>query len=107
MEAGRRWRTVVSLLGLAALLPGCANDSERMALKAAGGAQAGHVHGFAPGSSGEVLIATHDGLYKLDSGGGSPAPVGASRHDLYAALPDGSVRRSTDDGASWSLIASF
>jgi photosystem II stability/assembly factor-like uncharacterized protein len=118
----------MSLVCLAALVIGCANDSERTAPGAAGDAPMAHVHGFAPGSAGEVLVATHAGLYRVDPDGGTPAPVGASRHDLMGFTSAGSGRyvasghpdpresglpsnlglvESHDGGASWRGIAFY
>ncbi|MGH2824931.1 MAG: F510_1955 family glycosylhydrolase [Thermoleophilaceae bacterium] len=34
-----------------------------------------------------------------------PAAFAAARRDLYAALPDGTIKRSSDDGASWTVRA--
>jgi hypothetical protein len=37
--------------------------------------------------------------------GAQPAAFASARRDLYAALPDGTVKRSSDAGATWSVRA--
>ena len=87
-----------------------------------------HVHGIAPGPAGQTLIATHDGLYNVKPGSGSPELVGDSRHDLmgftragrdrYVAsghpdprepgLPSNlGVIESRDQGRTWNGIAFY
>ena len=83
----------------------------------------GHVHGLArdPGS-GDVLLATHGGLFRLDPGG--PVPVGPVVDLMgFAIAPDGrylgsghpgagvdleqpvGLIRSDDMGASWTVLS--
>ena len=87
-----------------------------------------HVHGIAPGPAGGALIATHEGLYRVDPRAGSPELVGDSRHDLmgftraardrYIASghpdprdtrmpPNLGVVESRDQGRTWNGIAFY
>ena len=127
---GRRWRERVppGEVGSLAIDP---RGSERLVVATPGGLAASSDGGarwrpLRTDIAGALSWPTGQRLYLVDGAGvvylsrdagrqwrqtgdlrGEPTAFEAIGPDLYAALPDGSVRRSTDDGASWSLIASF
>jgi hypothetical protein len=57
--------------------------------------------------SGRVSLSEDDGrTWKaMGSVGAQPAAFASDAQDIYAALPDGTVKRSTDGGRSWSIRA--
>jgi hypothetical protein len=57
--------------------------------------------------TGRVSISADGGQTWREMGSidAQPAAFAAAREELYAALPDGTVKRSSDDGASWSVRA--
>jgi photosystem II stability/assembly factor-like uncharacterized protein len=57
--------------------------------------------------SGRVSISRDGGQNWRETGSidAQPAAFAAAAEELYAALPDGTVKRSSDDGASWSVRA--
>jgi hypothetical protein len=57
--------------------------------------------------AGRVSISGDAGLRWREMGSidAQPAAFAAAGNELYAALPDGTVKRSSDDGASWSVRA--
>lgn len=124
-----RVRVAALLLAIALVVGGCANDEDPG--PSADGSEHGamsHVHGIAPGPSGQAFIATHAGLYRLKPGAGSPDLVGETRHDLmgftrasrdrYLASghpdprlsgmpPNFGVIQSRDLGRTWNGIAFY
>ena len=124
-----RIRVGALLLSAAVTVVGCADQGASE--PSAGGtatATMAHVHGIAPGPSGQAFIATHEGLYRLKPGAGAPELVGETRHDLmgftrasrdrYLASghPDPELRgmpsnfgviQSRDQGRSWNGIAFY
>jgi len=56
---------------------------------------------------GAVRVSSDSGISWRDRGmvGGRPAALTSAGGDLYAALEDGTVKRSQDDGATWSIRA--
>ena len=85
MPAGRRWRAAMSLVCLAALAIGCANDSERTAPGAAGDAPMAHVHA----GSGRYVASGHPDPRES----GLPSNLG--------------LVESRDGGANWRGIAFY
>jgi photosystem II stability/assembly factor-like uncharacterized protein len=57
--------------------------------------------------SGRVSLSGDGGRSWRETGSNDarPAAFAAADDDLYAALPDGTVQRSSDEGASWALRA--
>lgn len=57
--------------------------------------------------SGQVARSRNQGRSWKNAGslGAQPAAFASAGSDLYAALPDGTVKRSTDGGRTWSLRA--
>jgi hypothetical protein len=57
--------------------------------------------------NGEVQLSRNSGRRWQSGGsiGGTPAALASDRTDLYAALPDATVKRSTDGGTTWSIRA--
>jgi photosystem II stability/assembly factor-like uncharacterized protein len=83
-DAGATWRRVGEAIGLLAL-----PTRERLYLVAGGG---------------QVFMSRDAGrrLRHLGEAGGQPAAfVAQSANELYVALHDGTVKRSTDGGANW------
>lgn len=89
--------------------------------------QLGHIHGIDSGADGEILLASHAGLYRLDDAGVLDGPIGGDDFDgmgftvvgstLFASGHPGSqtpaelgsphlgIIRSDDGGQSWSPVA--
>ncbi|WP_405219109.1 F510_1955 family glycosylhydrolase [Agrococcus sp. Ld7] len=87
----------------------------------------GHIHAIDSTASGEILLASHHGLYRLDDTGGLDGPVGGDDFDgmgftvvgstLFASGHPGShtpaelgspnlgIIRSDDGGQSWSPVS--
>ena len=124
-----RVRVAALLLATTLMAGGCADDdTPESSADGTGPAAMAHVHGIAPGPSGQAFIATHDGLYRLKSGAGAPELVGDTKHDLmgftrasrgrYLASghpdprltgmpPNFGVIQSRDQGRTWNGIAFY
>ena len=124
----RRFPLAIVLLVAASIAPACSTDDEPQRDIGDASAEMSHVHGIAPGPAGGALIATHDGLYRVNPKAGSPELVGDNRHDLmgftragrdrYVASghpdprdtrmpPNLGVIESRDQGRTWNGIAFY
>jgi photosystem II stability/assembly factor-like uncharacterized protein len=89
------------------------SDDKGRSWRELGGGQLGLLTWPEPGSlyfidgSGQVALSSDAGRRwkRMGSVGGQPAAFASAGSDLYAALPDGTVKRSTDRGATWSVRA--
>lgn len=127
-SGARRILLAILLLIAASIASACATKEESGSDAGDAAAATSHVHGIAPGPAGGALIATHDGLYRVNRKAGSPELVGDNRHDLmgftqagrnrYVASghpdprdtrlpPNLGVVESHDQGRTWNGIAFY
>ncbi|MGH2716494.1 MAG: F510_1955 family glycosylhydrolase [Thermoleophilaceae bacterium] len=85
-DAGRTWQTLVE--GKLALLTWPARDQL-----------------YSLDGTGQIAVSHDSGRswQRRGSMGAQPAAFASGGHDLYAALPDGTVKRSIDGGTVWSV----
>jgi hypothetical protein len=89
IEAGMRWQPVDGEVGLLAW----PQERSLFVVDGAGGVHSSEDGGRNWGIAGEV--------------GGQPSAMTSSGGDLFVALTDGTIKRSSDRGASWVTVASL
>lgn len=121
-----RQRLLIALLGGTLMLSACSNDTRD---RVAGPGDLGHIHDLVIDQDGSLLVASHSGLYRIESIDRAIL-VGSEQHDLMSMAADGSdllasghpdlrlekyrvvdhpphlgLARSSDGGQTWTVEA--